>query len=125
MGDYCERLEGGEGDLILIFRIKEDEKYKITPSNPYDLIYVDEVPVLDCITGCERIFKHIDGKTYKYTLRQGVENGSIINLGNKGLAIGDGRFGNLKIVVKYKMPKSLTEEEKKTINKLKKNKNFS
>lgn len=125
MGHYCERLEGPEGDLTIIFRVVEDEKFKIIPDSPYDLAYIDEVPVLDCITGCDRTIKHIDGKTYKYTLRQGIENGSIISLRGKGLANGNGVFGDLRVIVKYKMPSEISPEDKKLIEKLKKSKNFA
>ena len=124
-GHYCERLEGQEGDLTIIFRVAEHDKFKIIPNSPYDLAYIDETPVLDCITGCEKTIKHIDGKTYKYTLRQGIEDGSIINLAGKGLAKGNGLYGNLKIIVKYKMPNIINNEERKLIDKLKKSKNFN
>ena len=124
-GNYCERLEGPEGDLIIYFKIADDEKFKIIPNMPYDLAYIDEVPVLDCITGCDRTIKHIDGKTYKYKFRQGIEDGSIINLAGKGLAKGNGQYGDLKIIVKYKMPKTISSEERKLIDKLRKTSNFS
>lgn len=124
-GNYCERLEGQEGDLILYFKISEDSKFKIIPNSPYDLAYIDETPVLDCITGCDKTIKHIDGKTYKYVLRQGIEDGSVINLAGKGLAKSNGLYGDLKIVVKYKMPVTISLEDSKLIDKLKKSKNFS
>ena len=125
MGNYCTRGEGQEGDLIVIFKVVEDEKFKISPKSPYDLIYIDETPVLDCITGCDKIIKHPDGKQYKYNLRQGIEDGSIINLSGKGIARGDGYYGDLKIIVKYRMPTAISNEEKKLIDKLKKCKNFN
>ena len=125
MGHYCERLEGQEGDLTIIFRVAEDDRFKIIPNSPYDLAYIDETPVLDCIIGCEKTIKHIDGKTYKYTLRQGIEDGSIISLGGKGLAKGNGLYGDLKIVVKYKMPSVISNDDRKLIDKLKKSHNFS
>jgi molecular chaperone DnaJ len=124
-GNYCERMEGQEGDLVIYFRIAENDRFKIIPKSPYDLVYIDETPVLDCITGCEKTIKHIDGKTYKYTFRQGIEDGSIINLTGKGLAKSNGLYGDLKIVVKYKMPKAITSEERKLIEKLRKTNNFS
>ena len=124
-GNYCERMEGQEGDLVIYFRIAENDRFKIIPKSPYDLVYIDETPVLDCITGCEKTIKHIDGKTYKYTFRQGIEDGSIINLTGKGLAKSNGLYGDLKIVVKYRMPKAITSEERKLIEKLRKTNNFS
>lgn len=123
-GNYCERLEGEAGNLIIYFRIAEDNDFKVIQSSPYDLAYIDEVPVLDCITGCERTFTHLDGKTYKYTVRQGIEDGRIINLSGKGLMNENGSYGNLRIVVKYKMPKTINEEDKKLIAKLRKSPNF-
>lgn len=123
-GNYCERMEGQEGDLILYFKIADDSNFKIIPNSPYDLAYIDETPVLDCITGCEKTIRHIDGKTYRYTFRQGIEDGSVINLAGKGLAKGNGLYGDLKIIVKYKMPTLISSDEKKLIDKLRKSKNF-
>lgn len=124
-GNYCERMEGAEGDLILFFKISEHDNFKVIRNSPYDLVYIDETPVLDCITGCERTIKHIDGKTYKYTFRQGIEDGSVIRLAGKGLAKGNGQFGDLKIIVKYKMPKAISTDERKVIDNLRKSKNFN
>lgn len=124
-GNYCERMEGQEGDLIIFFKVDENSKFKVIPNNPYDLAYVDETPVLDCITGCDKTIKHIDGKTYKYKLRQGIEDGTVINLPGKGLPMGNGRMGDLKIIVKYRMPKAITSDERKLIEKLRKTNNFS
>jgi DnaJ-class molecular chaperone len=118
-------MEGQEGDLVIYFRIAENDRFKIIPKSPYDLAYIDETPVLDCITGCEKTIKHIDGKTYKYKFRQGIEDGSIINLTGKGLEKSNGLYGDLKIVVKYRMPKAITSEERKLIEKLRKTNNFS
>lgn len=124
MGNYCTRCEGDEGDLIVLFRIADDNKFKISPESPYDLIYVDEVPVLDCIVGCDRVIKHPDGKQYRYSLRQGIENGSIVNLTGKGIAKANGYYGDLKVIIKYQMPNAISDDEKKIIDKLKKCKNF-
>jgi len=125
MGNYCEHSEGPNGDLIIYFRISQEGKYKIAPNDPYDLAFIDEVPVLNCITGCERTFKYLDGKTYKFTVKSGIEEGSVIALTGKGLSRGNGTHGNLQVLIKYKMPKSISNEESKLIEKLKKSKNFS
>ena len=125
MGNYCERGEGSVGNLLLYFKIKEDKNFKTIPDRPYDLAYIDEVPILDCITGCERIFKHIDGKSYKYTIHSGIADGTVITLSNKGLIQQKGIYGNLNILVKHKLPRSITSEERKIIDKLKKSKNFN
>lgn len=124
MGNYCQRGEGDNGDLIIIFKIAEDSKFRISPETPYDIVYIDEVPVLDCITGCDRIIKHPDGKQYKYNIRQGIENESVISLSGKGIAKSKGYYGDLKIIVKYKMPTEISNDEKKLIDKLKKCENF-
>lgn len=124
MGHYCERNEGPAGKLTILFKISENSNFKISKTNPYDLEYVDEMPILDCITGGSRIIRHPDGKQYKYEVRQGTEYGSVITLKGKGLKTISGTYGDLRIHVKYKIPKSLTSEEKKLIDNLKKCKNF-
>lgn len=123
-GSFCQRNEGPEGDLIIYFKLAEDSRFKVVPNSPFDLLYMDEVSVLDCITGCDRTIKHVDGKTYKYVIRQGTKDGSVINLRGKGLVDSYGSYGDLKIVVKQKMPVALTSEERKTLEKLKRNNNF-
>lgn len=116
--------EGAAGDLLIIFRIEKDNRFQVSPNNPFDIVYTDNVPVLDCITGGERIIEHLDGKKYRYSLRQCTENETIIKMNGKGLMMQDGRNGDLYIVIKHKMPKTLTNEEKRLIDELKKKENF-
>ena len=122
MGHYGER--GGQpGDLLLYFKVEDDGKFSISDSNPYDLVYIDEVPILDCITGCERIIHFIDGKDYKYTLKPCVPDGYVLSLRDKGLPKKEGR-GNLLVYIKHKMPVALKSDDERLLRKLKKSTTF-
>lgn len=124
-GNSCERGEGENGDLILEFNIADNDKFAVSKNNPYNIIYIDEVPLLDCITGCDRLIHYIDGKTYKYNIRPLIENNTVINLRGKGLLRDNGVCGNLQIIIRYKLPKGpLSDKEMKLITKLKECKNF-
>lgn len=116
--------DGIPGDLVLYFQVEPENGISVDTKNPYDLVCSVDIPILDCITGCEAKIKHVDGKTYKFNVKQGATDGFIVKLKNKGLVDRFGKRGYLNIVIRQKMPNSLTKDEKNAIDKLKKSKNF-
>ena len=121
-GNYSK--DGIPGDLVLFFQVESEGGIAVDDRNPYDLTCQKEIPILDCLTGCEASIKHVDGKTYKFNVKQGATDGFVIKLKDKGLLDSNGKRGYLNVVIRQKMPKSLTKDEKNTIDKLKKSKNF-
>lgn len=124
MGNAPERVDGVNGSLRVMFNVVPSNGFSLSRTDAYDLEYILEVPVLDCLTGCERRFKHVDGNEYSVSIRPGITNGHQIRMRNLGLYRNDGSRGFLNIYIKEKMPSSLTKEERKIIDKLKSSKSF-
>ena len=120
--------QGGEnsvdGDMTLVFVVKPHSQYSINRQNPYDIDYYKELPVIDCIMGCKVKFKHLDGKEYTINIKPGVTDGFVVKVRDKGLMDSNGRRGYLNVIIRQKMPKALSDNEKKLLNELKKSKNF-
>ena len=118
--------DGLAGDLIVNTIVEPEKGISVSndSKNSYNLTCTKEVPILDCITGCESSIDHIDGKSYKFTIKEGTKDGFIIRLRDKGLCDRNGKRGFLDVVIRQKMPKSLSKDDKKLIDKLRKSKNF-
>ena len=112
------------GDMRLVFVAKPHSQYRINEQNPYDIDYIKELPIIDCITGTKIKFKHLDGKDYTINVKPGVTDGFIIKVRDKGIMKSNGQRGFLNVVIHQKMPKTLNDNEKKLLNELKKSKNF-
>lgn len=123
-GNRCERSQGIDGDLYIIFQIAEHKDFDISDSNPYTLVSLVEIPILDCITGGECYVTAIDGKKYKFEIKPNTEQGTILRLNGKGLRKQNGSYGDLNVIVKHKFPTKLTDEERNKLNELKKLNNF-
>ncbi len=106
------------GQLIVVFDVVSDSKFQIV--NQYDLQTQVEVPILDCITGCQQTIETVDGKKYNFKLEPGTESGKIISLRGMGMRRQDGSRGNLLIRIKQRFPKSISKLELKKIEELKK-----
>lgn len=106
------------GLLIVIFDVQQDSKFQII--NQYDLQTQVEVPILDCVTGCEQTIDTVDGKKYKFKLEPGAETGKVVSLRGMGMKRQNGTRGNLYIKIKQRFPKSISKSEMKKIEELKK-----
>ena len=117
---------GEPGRLILYFNVVGENGFEVSKESDasYNITCQKEISVLDCITGCEASIDFIDGKTYKFTVKQGTKDGFVIRLKDLGLRDMNGRRGFLDVVIRQKMPKSLSKDEKKAIAKLRSSKNF-
>lgn len=123
-GNYCERAEGNIGNLIIIFKVEKHADFDINTNSQYDLDTLVDVPVLDCITGGTQSFKGIDGKMHKFNISKGTTDGNVYLLKGCGLPTPNGRYGDLHIYVRQKMPTTISPDELKKIDELKKSKNF-
>lgn len=118
--------DGIAGNLIIFFIVEPEKGITVSTDNnvSYNLSATKEISVLDCITGCDASIDHIDGKTYKFNIKPGTKDGFKVRLKDKGLPDKNGRRGFLDVTIRMKMPKTLSKEDKKTIENLKKSKNF-
>ena len=123
-GNYPERNNGINGDLILFFNIVPNEYFSIDEENPYTLLTSVEIPILDCITGCVTTITDINKKKFEVTINPFTKHKSNIVIKGKGLMQPNGRRGDMIVYIKQKMPKVLSNDDKKIIDKLKESKNF-
>ena len=123
-GHTCENGLGVNGDLRFTFNIIKEDDFDIVPTNLLNIVKTVNVPLIDCILGTSLNITHLDGKTYTININECTANGKIYRLNGKGFRIG-GYAGDLLIKVQHIMPTSLTEEDRKILNKLKKSKTFA
>lgn len=116
-GNACHNNRGTNGDLYFTFGIKEDpySTFHIDETNFANIWTEIEVPMIDCLSGCERDVKTVDGKIIKLKIPSGTKEGHTFSLNGYGFRCSNGIVGNLNVKVKMVMPK-LTNEQ---INKIK------
>lgn len=126
LGNACRNGLGTSGDLYIhIDNVLPVGGFSVNNEMPYDIDYVMDVNVIDCITGCEKTFRHIDGKEYRISIKQGATNGYTIKLRNLGLCYPQSNNrGFLNVRINQVMPTKLSKDEKVMLDKLKKSKNF-
>lgn len=126
-GQYLHFSEGGHeqnvngtnhvGDLIVVAREIQNQTFQREGNNLHCVI---EPSIYDSILGEEVSVKSIDGKTHKFKLKVGTENGEAFRLNGLGMPmINTNKYGDLIVHIKNKMPKTLTNEEIKLLKKLK------
>lgn len=124
-GSYPPNNDGVNGDLKVVFRLTDTQGYKIDPNNPYNLIKDIEVPVIDCITGCDFEFETVDKKKYKMNIKPNTLHNSMLRMTGKGLMTQYRTRGDIFICVKMKMPNNkLTKKEQNLLSELKECNNF-
>lgn len=122
-GHACENGLGINGDLRFTFNLINDNEYEIDTNNVLNIVKKVKVPLIDCLLGTSLSVSHLDGKTYNITLSECTPNGKTYRLQGKGFKVG--RYvGDLYIKIEQIMPNTLSEEDKKILNKLKKSKTF-
>jgi molecular chaperone DnaJ len=120
-GNYAERNKSLVGDLYIMLSIDEDKKFSI--QNQYDLLTTIQVPVLDCITGCNTSVQLFGNKNVPITIPKFTKDQTILAVNGMGMPNGNGR-GRLLIEIEQTYPKDLSHSEEKLIEELKKSKNF-
>lgn len=122
-GNSCHNNMGVNGDLYFVFALKEDKKSKfyIDPTNYSNICTDIDVSVIDCLTGCEKIIKTIDGKKLKIKIPKGTKDGHIMSFGGYGFRCSNGTVGNLVGKIRMVMP-NLTDEQLSKIKEVVNNK---
>ena len=115
---------GPNGDIFIAFSISNNTKFKRDGNN----LYMDvDLDLYDAALGAEQVIDTFDGKV-KLVVAAGTQNGTMVKLKGKGFPIykKEGKFGDLYINYKLKIPTHLTEKEKtlfRELSKLKKHEN--
>lgn len=122
-GHTCENGLGINGDLRFTFNIIKEEDYNIDPNNVLNIIKTIKVPLIVCLLGGSISVSHLDGKSHNINLGECTPNNKKYRIQGKGFRVGS-YVGDLYIKIEQVMPKALTEDDKKILNKLKKSKTF-
>jgi molecular chaperone DnaJ len=118
---HAGRRGGVNGDLIVTFEEKPHPQLKRDGAN---LIYDLHLSIPEAILGKNVEIPTVNG-TVKINTQAGIQPGKILRLKGKGLpTYGSSRMGDLLVRVNVFIPKNLTREEKKIIEKLNNSENF-
>ena len=106
-GNLPKASNGIPGDLILTFQIKPHEYFRVSNNN---LVHDEDVPLMDCLLGCTRIIKTIDGKEHALKLSELTKHGEKFTFTNSGL------WGKpYTVFIRHKMPTKLSEKQKELL----------
>ena len=112
---------GVNGDLLVVIEEEQDLNFQ---RDGNDLLYSLFVSVPDAITGCEADIPAIDGKL-RIKVAPGTQSGTVLRLRGKGVPDVNGYgAGDMLVAVNVWIPKNLTSEEKKLIEKFKSSSSF-
>lgn len=118
-GHSCHNNRGTNGDLYFIFVLKNDpySQFTIDHTNNANIRTTINVSALDCIVGCDKEVKTVDGKTLKFKIPQGTKDGCEFTFNGKGFKLSNGLVGKLIVKVNMVMPQ-LDEEDVQKINEI-------
>lgn len=114
-GDLPRTKNGIPGNLIIIFRIKPHDYFKIINNT---LVHEEYVPITECLLGTKRKIKTINGKELSIDIPELTADG-------KRYVFSEGGMWNqpYNVFVKYKMPKTLTNKQKELLQEFNKENN--
>ena len=118
MGDMAPNNMGDPGNLLIKFNVLEHPSFRIAENN-IDLECKVKVNVFDCITGCEKTVNTINGGKVNVKIPAGAKDKQRIVIRGQGMPIGNGRYGDMVVIVDQLMPTRLSHDETKKINELK------
>ena len=118
---HAARRSGVNGDLIVTFEEKEHPELIRDGANLIHDLYLS---VPDAILGASVEIPTVDN-VVKIKTEAGIQPGKILRLRGKGLVqYGSSRTGDLLVRINVYIPKNISKEEKKVIEKLKESENF-
>ncbi len=108
---------GPKGDLYITFSVTNNTPYQVTGHN---LKKEEDLDLYTALLGGEKVVSTLYGDI-RLTIQPLTQNGTTVRVKDKGLPVykETGKFGNLLITFKVKLPASLTAEEKKLFEQLK------
>lgn len=115
-GDLPRSKNGIPGNLIIIFRIKPHDYFKIMNNT---LIHEEFVPITECLLGSKRKIKTISGKELTIDIPELTPNGRKYIFGEGGM------WNNpYNVYIKYEMPKKLTKKQRELLTEFEKENNI-
>ena len=121
-GNAPDKMDGEYGDLIVdIIEIEHDEYRR----DGHDLYCDVEIPVIDAILGCNATIDTINGKKLTVKIPAGTEDGYTLRFNGYGMPVyGQNGYGSMYGIVKLKIPKSLSNDDRKKLEDLRKSDTF-
>jgi curved DNA-binding protein len=116
-GHGGEGVNGGPaGDLYITFSIVNNTPFKRVDSDLYLTLDID---LYTALLGGDVIIDTLGGKV-KLKIKPETQNGTKIRLKEKGFPVykQEGRFGDLYVTLKVKLPTNLTEKQKELFKQL-------
>ncbi|MCL2074163.1 MAG: molecular chaperone DnaJ [Marinilabiliaceae bacterium] len=116
------RRGGVNGDLLVVI---EEEKHPELIRDGIDLIHFLTITIPEAILGTPVEIPTVEGKV-KVKIEPGTQPGKILRLKNKGLPEINGyRYGDLLVKINVFIPKDITRDELRIIEKLKESDTFN
>jgi molecular chaperone DnaJ len=106
---------GPPGDLYVLVRVAEDERFLRDGSN---LVTVVDVPAPAAALGTEVTVPTLDGDE-EIEIAPGTQPGSVVTLRGRGMpTIGRGRRGDQQVVLNVVIPRNLTDRQTELLEEL-------
>lgn len=120
-GNYVR--DGIYGDLQIVIEEIQDPLFKREDLN---IVYDDNISVIDAILGTQRKIKTPDDKEFTYNILPGTKHGKLFKISGKGIPDihYNGYAGDMIIRVNINIPSYISNEEREVLEKLKESKNF-
>ncbi|MGB4053122.1 MAG: J domain-containing protein, partial [Dysgonamonadaceae bacterium] len=108
---------GPNGDLYITFIVEDDPKFKRLGD---DLYTEAEVDLYTAVLGGEITIDTLDGGQVKVKIKPGTQPGTKLRLKGKGFPVykKKGKFGDLYVTVKVRIPENLSPREKELFTEL-------
>jgi curved DNA-binding protein len=111
-----ESIEGGvAGDLYINITVKRDPLFRKEGKN---IVTEINLKLSDALLGIKYPMKTLDGDI-ELSIPEGVNNGEVLRVREKGVPIDSRRRGDLLVKIKVKMPTRLSKTARKAIDELK------
>lgn len=110
-------LGNRRGDLFIRIHIHTGTNYRISPRT-LNLETTIEVPILTCLIGGNTQITLPDKTCISVNIPENTSTGSIYKIRGKGLMKKDMSRGDLLICIHYKMPKHISDADKKILKKI-------
>jgi molecular chaperone DnaJ len=108
-GNLPKKSKGLPGNLIIRFHVKPDEYFKVSNNN---LIHIEYIPLTECLLGCKRIIKTIDGNEREIEIPELTEHGKKYIFNDVGMW-----HNPYTIIIRYQMPDKLTNKQRELLKK--------
>lgn len=112
LGDLPKTSNGIPGNLIIVFHIHKDEYFRVSNGN---LVHDEFVPFTECLLGCKRTIKTIDGKERTIEIPELTSDNTRYTFDDVGM------WGKpYTVFIRYELPSKLTKKQKDLLKELNK-----